>query len=91
MLLGVPLYRLELDFKRKGYEVSRQTISDWLILMSERYLSSISEEMLRGFQQQDRVHIDETPLRVIQNRKKGGTQEGTVFIGRCGSSDESPS
>ena len=88
VLLGVPLYRLELDFKRKGYEVSRQTISDWLILMAERYLSSISEEMLREFQQQDRVHIDETPLRVIQNRKKGGNKEGTVFIGRSGSYEE---
>ena len=58
---GVHLYHLELDFKRKGYEVSRQTISDWLILMAERYLSPVAEEMFREFQQQERVHIDETP------------------------------
>ena len=88
VLLGIPLYRLELDFNRKGYMVSRQMISDWLILIAERYLGSIADEMLREFQQQARVHIDETPLRVIQNRKKGGNKEGTVFVGRSGPYEE---
>ncbi|MFR8266679.1 MAG: transposase [Clostridia bacterium] len=35
---GVPIYRQEADLKRKGIQFTRQTMSNWVIRCSEKYL-----------------------------------------------------
>lgn len=40
---GVPYYRLESDFKRRGIKLTRQTMSSWMIRCSNKYLEGVYE------------------------------------------------
>lgn len=48
---GVPIYRQEADLKRKGIRLTRQTMSNWVIRCSEKYLQGVydilKEELLK--------------------------------------------
>lgn len=38
---SLPLYRIEQEFQRNGVSISRQTMANWIIQCSERYLTSM--------------------------------------------------
>ena len=48
---GVSIYRQEADLKRKGIRLTRQTMSNWVIGCSEKYLQGVydilKEELLK--------------------------------------------
>ncbi len=63
-VMGSPLYRLELDFSRSGYPLSRQTMSNWMIYCSDTWLKPLYEELHRLLLMEDIIHADETDLQV---------------------------
>lgn len=60
--MGVPLYRQEQEIKRKQINLSRQTMSNWVIEISERWLMPIYEELHKKLLKEDIIHADETEL-----------------------------
>lgn len=65
---GLPLYRQESIFNDYGINLSRQTMSDWLIRCSELLIplyNVLKSELLA----QMVIHADETPLKVIREEK----------------------
>ena len=49
---SIPLYRQEQEFARNDVNISRQTMANWVITVSERYISliydRIKEEVLKS-------------------------------------------
>ena len=47
-----PLYRLEQEFNRQGLKLSRQTMANWLLKASEKWLRPVydvlHEQLCRG-------------------------------------------
>ena len=44
-VMGSPLYRMEMDFNRSGFELSRQTMSNWMIYCAETWLAPIYDRL----------------------------------------------
>lgn len=65
---ALPLYRQEQLFKQHQIELSRQTMSDWII-KSAKLLTPIVEAWYRILLQQPVIQADETTLKVIGEDK----------------------
>ena len=64
-----PLYRQEQEWNRRGLKLSRQTMSNWLLTCSERYLRPVYEELHRQLLNSEILHADETPVQVLHEGK----------------------
>lgn len=65
---GLPLYRQEAMFKQYGIELSRQTMSDWLIKSSALF-TPLLERLKSVLLTQPALFADETPLKVVKADK----------------------
>lgn len=54
-----PLYRLQQEFERQGLKLSRQTMSNWLLSVSDTWLKPIYDELHRKLCQENVLHGDE--------------------------------
>ncbi len=88
-VLSLPLYRQEADFERCGLNLSSQTMSNWSIASTERYLEPLYDLMCNDFRHLSHLHLDETPIQVLENPKKGGNKLGTIIVGRSGRNESS--
>lgn len=62
---GTPLYRQEQYWKRMGLDLSRQTMSNWLLKSTQLYLSKIYDRLHEDLIQEDILHADETEVQVL--------------------------
>ena len=77
---GLPLYRQESMFNEYGIELSRKTMSDWVIRCSE-LLTPLVDELKTKLLSQPVIHADETPLKVI----KADRASSYMWVYCCGS------
>ena len=80
---AVPLYRQEQEYKRNDVNISRQTMANWCILSSERYLSLIADRMKQELLKSHVLHADETPVTVIKDGREG-THKNYMWVYRTG-------
>ncbi len=72
----VPLARIESEFRRMdSVEISRQTMSNWMLKIAEQYMKPINERMKEVLLAKPVIHADETPCVVAyedgsESRKK---------------------
>lgn len=59
------LHRIEQEFKRNGVNISRQTMSNWIIRCSEKYFVPFAERMKQELLSLPVTQSDETPTQVI--------------------------
>ena len=71
---ALPLYRMEQDFKRNGLKISRQTMADWTIRLTEEYLSLFYDQMHSELYKTHVLHADETPVYVSKDGRKAGAK-----------------
>jgi len=76
---GLPLYRQEAIFRREGFNVSRQTISNWLLTymgllkpLKDRFKGYIFNSKL--------INQDETPLRVLHLPEPVNSRSTFMFV-----------
>lgn len=69
LINGVPLYRQEQEYKRRGLPVTRQNMSNWLIQSSKKYLEAVYKVMVQDMRGLTYRHMDETTLVVVENKK----------------------
>ncbi|PCI53441.1 MAG: IS66 family transposase [Gammaproteobacteria bacterium] len=77
---GLPLYRQEKMFNEYGIELSRKTMSDWIIRCSELF-EPLVNEFKSVMLSQGVIHADETPLKVIKADKRSSY----MWVYCCGS------
>lgn len=68
--LSLPLYRQEMEFKSMGYNISRQVMSNWIIRISNDYLSQLINLMNEDLLKENVIHIDETTLNNLEEKDR---------------------
>jgi transposase len=81
-VMGSPLYRQEQEWKLSGIQLSRQTMSNWLIKASVNWLEPIYEEMKRRLCEHEVLHADETTLQVLHEDGKPAKSKSYMWLYR---------
>lgn len=76
---GLPFYRQEAICEREGIDLSRQTMSSWVMQLHER-LSPLMAVMKRLLYQGRVIHIDETRLQVLNEPGRENTQLSYMWV-----------
>ena len=80
---ALPLYRIEQEFARNGVTLSRQTMSNWTILCTERYFAPFYERLRQELLKCRVNHCDETPVDVIHDGRETRTKS-YMWVHRTG-------
>jgi transposase len=75
----LPLYRQMERFKRQGIIIPYSTITDW-VSGTCKLIEPLYEALKRLVLQSDYLHADESPLKVLDNDKKGTTHRGYYWV-----------
>lgn len=81
---SVPLYRQEQELARLGVHLPRQTLSNWVLLGSERWLSPIYQRMHHHLLAQEVLHADETTLQVLHEAGRSPQTKSFMWLYRTG-------
>jgi transposase len=81
---ALPLYRQEQDLLRNGMRLSRQTLSNWVIKSTQRYLIKIYGKMKEQLIAGDILHADETELEVLSEPGREAKQKSYMWVYRNG-------
>ena len=81
-MMGSPLYRQEQEWKQNGIEISRQTMSNWLIKACEDWLEAIYEEMKKRLWEHEVLHVDETVVQVLKEPGKAAQSKSYMWLYR---------
>jgi len=76
---GLPLYRQEIIYHRDNIDLSRQTMSGWMIQLHER-LTPLMMLMKQLLYQGQVIHIDETRLQVLNEPGRENTQLSYMWV-----------
>ena len=79
-----PLYRQEQEFRYAGIELSRQTMSNWILKASNDWLTPVFETMHTELLKQDILHADETTLQVLHEPGKPVQSKSYIWLYRTG-------
>lgn len=64
---AMPLYRIEQQFKANGINISRQTMANWTVRISEKYLKPVWDRLVEELLKQPVTQADETTCQVIND------------------------
>lgn len=81
-VMASPLYRLEQEFKRSGIDLSRQTMSNWLIRASNDWLTPLYQRLHEKLLQHQVLHADETTLQVLKEPDKRAQSKSYMWLYR---------
>jgi len=84
---GLPFYRQEKIYARDGIDLSRQTMSGWIIQL-EAKLSPLMQAMKQQLYEGRVLHIDETRLQVLNEPNRDNTQQSYMWVYRGGLPDK---
>ena len=77
-----PLYRLEQEFNRQGLRLSRQTMANWLLNTSEKWLRPIYDTLREQLCKEPVLHADETTLQVLKEPGRSSTSKSYMWLYR---------
>ena len=89
-VMGSPLYRMEQDFMRRGLELSRQTMSNWMIACADAWLVPLYERLHQQLLLADIINADETELQVLREPGRRAQTKSYMWLYRTGSYAEHP-
>jgi hypothetical protein len=82
-VMGVPLYRQEQQWSRRGVNLSRQNMANW-IMHAQHWLQPIYDGMKEVLLSQDIIFADETTLQVLQEDGKKAESQSYMWLYRSG-------
>ena len=81
-VMGSPLYRQEQELQRGGIQLSRQTMSNWLLRGTEDWLEPIYDAMREILVNREVLHADETTLQVLHEPDKPAQSKSYMWLYR---------
>jgi transposase len=75
----LPLYRQIGQFKRLGVDVPASTMSDWVGAASD-LIAPLYDVLKKEVLQSGYIQADETPIKVLDEDKKGSTHKGFYWV-----------
>ncbi|MCG8407626.1 MAG: IS66 family transposase, partial [Phycisphaerales bacterium] len=77
----LPLYRLEKILgQRYRVPIRRQRMCDWIAYVVDNWLSLIYHSIRQGLMKGDYLQVDETPIRYLDNERKGKSHKGYFWV-----------
>lgn len=70
VFMGLPYYRLESGLGQLGAAIPRETMANWCILCSQRYLLPVYVRLHEELLKRDVIHADETTCQVLREESK---------------------
>jgi transposase len=89
-VMGVPLYRQEQEWLRQGINLSRQTMSNWLIKATFDWLEPIYDVLNEILCMRKVLHADETTLQVLREAEKPPESKSYMWLYRTSGDTASP-
>ena len=89
-VMGSPLYRQEKELNRQGIQLSRQTMSNWILRASEEYLTPVYEQLHKELLARDVLHADETTLQVLHEPGKKPQSKSYMWLYRTSGDTDKP-
>lgn len=80
---SAPLHRIEQEFSRNGVNLSKQTMSNWIIGSANRYFAPLVESMKKELLKLPVTQSDETPTQVIHDDRNPGSKS-YMWVHRSG-------
>lgn len=80
---GLPLYRLSNILKRYEIELSRQTLSDWVLKTAEQ-LDPVINQLQRQLLNGSVLHCDETTVQVLKEADKSAQSKSYMWVQKGG-------
>ena len=80
---SAPLHRIEQEFSRNGVNISKQTMSNWMIGSASRYFAPLVECMKQELLKLPVTQSDETPTQVIRDDRNPGSKS-YMWVHRSG-------
>ena len=87
-VMGCPLYRQEQEISRQGIQLSRQTMSNWILRATEDYLVPVYQRLHEELLKREVLHADETTLQVLQEPGKKPESESFMWLYRTSGDTE---
>lgn len=81
---GLPLYRQANQLERFGVTLSRQTMGNWVLEGSKRWLSLVYDRMRELMVQKDILHADETTVQVLREPGRKAESQSYMWLYRTG-------
>ena len=75
----LPLYRQQERFKREGINIPYSTITDW-VRGTCKLILPLYDALKLLIVQSDYLHVDESPVKVLDKDKKGETHRGYFWV-----------
>jgi transposase len=75
----LPLYRQRERFSREKINIPYSTITDW-VSNTCRLITPLYEALKRQVLASDYLHVDETPIKVLDKERKGDTHRGYFWV-----------
>lgn len=82
--LSTPLYRIEEEFRQLGVDVSRQTMSNWVLNVHARWLSKVHARMKEKLLECRHVNADETEVQVLKEPGREAKRKSYMWLFRSG-------
>jgi transposase len=81
---GLPLYRQEQQFARLGITLSRQILSNWIVMSADRWFTPLYKRMHDHLLKQESLHADETTLQVLNEPGRSAQSQSYLWLYRTG-------
>lgn len=81
---GLPLYRLESGFRYDDIHISRQTMANWVITCSQRYLEAVYGRLKEYLLKESTLHADETVVQVLRESGRDAKTKSYEWLYRTG-------
>ena len=89
-VMAIPLYRQEQEWNRIGIELSRQTMSNWLIKATFDWLEPVYNSLAELLCLRSVLHADETSLQVLHEDGKPAKSKSYMWLYRTGGDSKNP-
>ena len=89
-VMGVPIYRQEQELDRRGIQLSRQTMSNWILKAAEDYLKPVYDQLHRELLTREVLHADETTLQVLHEPGKTPQSSSYMWLYRTSGDTQKP-
>ncbi|GHU35631.1 transposase [Clostridia bacterium] len=89
-VMGVPLYRQEQEWNRQGINLSRQTMSNWLIKATFDWLEPIYDSLKEVLCMRKVLHADETTLQVLHESDESTESKSYMWLYRTSGDTNHP-
>ena len=89
-VMGSPLYRQEQEINRQGIQLSRQTMSNWILRATEDYLTPIYDRLHEELRKRKVLHADETTLQVLHEPGKTLQSDSFMWLYRTSGDTDKP-